>query len=51
MFTLTFNHDQNIDKIFEISDIMGTKVKILLIKKSKLIPQCKKCQVYSHTQR
>lgn len=51
MFILTFSHEQNIDKIFEISDILGIKVEILPIKKSKLIPQCKECQAYGHTQR
>lgn len=50
MFTLTFSHDENINKIYEITDILGTKVEILPLKKSKLIPQCKRCQAYGHTQ-
>lgn len=49
MFMLTFEHDENIKKIYEIKDILGMKVEIHAIRKSKLVPQCKNCQKYGHT--
>ena len=46
MFILTFSAD----KIFEITSILGSKVEIQPLRKSNLIPQCKQCQAYGHTQ-
>jgi len=51
MFILTFSADENTNKIYEIASILGSKVEIQPLRKSKLIPQCKQCQTYGHTQR
>lgn len=51
MFILSFPSDENVTKIYEITSILGCKVQIEPLKKSKLIPQCKKCQAYGHTQK
>lgn len=51
MFTLTFSKEEDINKIYEIKYILGCKVEIHPIKTSKLVPQCKKCQAYGHTQK
>jgi len=50
MFILTFSTDENTNKIFEIISILGSKVEIEPLIKSKLIPQCKQCQAYRHTE-
>lgn len=51
MFMLTFGNDENIKNIYNIKSILGCKVDIQPIKISKLIPQCKRCQAYGHTQK
>lgn len=51
MFMLEFDAEEEIDKIYKITNIMGCKVEIEAIKKSKLIAQCKRCQAYGHTQK
>lgn len=51
MFMLSFRHDESIDKIYRITDILGIRVEILPLSKSRLVPQCKKCQAYGHTQK
>lgn len=51
MFMLTFSVDEDIKRIYEISYILGCKVEIQPLRKSKLIPQCKQCQAYGHTQK
>lgn len=48
---LSFRNDEDVDRVFSITDILGTRVEILSIRKNKLVPQCKKCQAYGHTQR
>lgn len=49
---LVFDKEQDIRQIYEIKKILGLKVKIEpLRKRSTLIPQCKKCQGYGHTQK
>ena len=50
MFMLTFSNEENIEKIMKISHILGYKVEIQPMKGNKLIPQCKKCQAFGHTQ-
>ena len=51
LFTLTFDHSEDIKKVFSITHIVNTRVKIEAIKKQKdQIPQCKRCQRYEHTQ-
>lgn len=51
MFMLSFRNDEDINKFFAITDFMGIRVQILPIRNSKLVPHCKQCQVYGHTQR
>jgi len=51
MFIPTFSADENTNNIYEIASILGSKVEIQPLRKSKLIPQCKQCQAYGHTQR
>lgn len=51
MFMLSFQKDEEIKKIYNITSILGCKVDIEPIKSSKLIPQCKRCQAYGHTQK
>lgn len=50
MFILTFESSEDINKIHAIKHILQCKVEIEPFKSSKLIPQCKKCQAYGHTQ-
>lgn len=49
MFMLTFNNKEDISKVYEIKSILGCMVEIQPLKTTKLIPQCKRCQVYGHT--
>lgn len=49
LFMLTFENSEDINKIFKISHIQHMKVKIEALRKSNLIPQCKKCQRFGHT--
>lgn len=51
MFILTFDSSEDINKIHAIKHVLQCKVEIEPFKSSKLIPQCKKCQAYGHTQR
>lgn len=51
MFMLSFNHNESVDKIYGITDILGVSVEILPLRKSRLVPQCKRCQAYGHTQK
>lgn len=50
LYTLTFASNENVKKIHEIKYICHMKVSIENLRKNKLIPQCKKCQQYGHTQ-
>ena len=50
MFVLAFEADEKINNIYEIKDILKFQVAIEPLKNLKLIPQCKKCQGYGHTQ-
>lgn len=51
MFILSFEHSENMDNIFKIKKIMNSIVYIEAIRHSRLIPQCKRCQAYGHTQK
>ena len=52
LFTLSFDNSEKIDDIFNIRSIMGMRVRIEPLKKiTSIIPQCKKCQAYNHTQK
>lgn len=49
---LVFDKKEDIKKIYDINTILGIVVKIEPLRKtSSLIPQCKRCQGFSHTQR
>lgn len=51
LFVLTFHNGEDIKKIYEIQYICHLKVKIEALRSNKLIPQCKKCQRFGHTQK
>lgn len=51
LFMLTFESTENIKKIYEINTLQNTKIKIEPIRSPKLVPQCKRCQRFGHTQR
>lgn len=51
MFMLTFSAEEDIEKIYQINNILGCKVNIQPLRRSKLIPQCRHCQAYGHTQK
>lgn len=52
LFTLTFANTEKIENIFNIRNILGMVVRIEPLKKvTGIIPQCKKCQAYNHTQK
>ena len=50
MFTLTFENGEDIENVYKITNILGCKVEIQPLKGSKLLPQCKRCQAFGHTQ-
>ena len=50
MFILTFDNNEDIKKIYEIKKILDSNVTIETIKSNKIIPQCKRCQGFGHTQ-
>jgi hypothetical protein len=41
---------QRKDIQYKITDILGMRVEIHPIRKSRLVPPCKRCQAYGHTQ-
>lgn len=48
---LIFNNQEKVEDIYNIKTILSMKVKIEpLNKTTNLIPQCKRCQGYNHTQ-
>lgn len=49
MFMVSFDPEEDMKKIYNITKLLNTIVKIEPIKASKLIPQCKNCQAYGHT--
>jgi len=51
LYILTFEHTEDINKIYNIKHVNHMKIKIEAIKTNKLIAQCKKCQRYGHTQK
>jgi len=52
LFMLTFNKTEKVENVFKINAILNMRVKIEPLKKNtKLIPQCKKCQGFNHTQK
>ena len=51
MFILSFSAEESTQKIYKINNIMKCRVKIEPIKKNNLVPQCKICQAYGHTQK
>lgn len=51
LYMLTFQPDEDVKRIHEIKFICNMKVSIENLRKNKLIPQCKKCQLFGHTQK
>jgi hypothetical protein len=49
MFIVSFDKDTNLDKIYNTKTILNSKVQIEPLRKTNLIPQCKRCQDYGHT--
>lgn len=49
LFTLIFECDEDVKKIYEISNLCYMKVKVEALRTTNLIPQCKNCQRYGHT--
>lgn len=51
LFMLSFDKAENIDTIYNIKTILNMVIKIEPLRKSsRLIPQCKRCQGFNHTQ-
>ena len=46
---LTFDRTENVQKIYEITDIRGMRVEVTPYRKTGLLPQCKNCQSWGHT--
>lgn len=51
LFMMTFNNMEEIKKIYEIQFLHNLRVKIEPLKSGRLIPQCKRCQSFGHTQK
>ena len=49
MFLLSFEADEDIEKIYKIKKILNSIVSIEALKSSNIIPQCKNCQAFGHT--
>lgn len=50
-FMLTFEQGEDVKKVFGIEHLQGMKVQIEALRKSRIVPQCKRCQNFGHTQR
>lgn len=51
LFMLTFDKSNNIDDIFRIRTILNIVIKIEPMRRNlRIIPQCKRCQGFNHTQ-
>lgn len=46
MFMLFFRQNEDINKIFAITDIMGVRVEVVPVKKNKLVAKCENCQSF-----
>lgn len=51
IFMLTFDHGEDIKKIFGIEFLCHMRIKIEAVRSNKLIAQCKRCQRFGHTQK
>ena len=52
LFMITFDQEEKSENIFGLKSILNMKVKIEPLRKtSNLIPQCKRCQGFNHTQK
>ena len=49
MFTLCFDSNEDVKKIYDIKTILNTVVKIEQFKTTNIIPQSKSCQGFMHT--
>lgn len=46
----TFANDEDVSNIYKLEYIFGFKVKIEPLRKPRLVPQYKNCQLFVHTQ-
>lgn len=46
---ILFRYDESVYKTYSIADILAISVEIITLKRSRLMPQGKKCQAYGHT--
>lgn len=46
MFMLFFRQNEDINKIFAITDIMGVRVEVVPVNKNKLVAKCENCQSF-----
>lgn len=52
LFMASFGNKESIDNIYNIRYILNTKVKVESLRKNNMIiPQCKRCQGFNHTQK
>lgn len=51
LFMLSFDHAEEINKIYKIEYLQHMRVKIEALRSNKSIPQCKRCQRFGHTQK
>lgn len=49
MFLVSFEHTEDVNKIYNLKAIMNGIIKVEPVRKSNLIPQCKNCQSFEHT--
>ncbi|PNF20024.1 hypothetical protein B7P43_G05948 [Cryptotermes secundus] len=48
IFIVSFDRETDIDKIYNIKTVMNSEVQIEPLRRSKIIPQCKRRQEYGH---
>ena len=50
MFIVSFEHTEDVKKIYAIKYILNESVVIEALRSNKILPQCKRCQAFGHTQ-
>jgi hypothetical protein len=51
LYMLTFEKKEVTKRIFGIKEILSMRVTIEALRRSKLMPLCKNCRAYGHTQK
>lgn len=52
LFMASFSNKESVDSIYNVRYVLNTKVKVESLKKNNIIiPQCKRCQGFNHTQK